>query len=74
MKIKIEKGIPAPPKRNKKYPLLEMEVGDSFLIPSEKAGSVWARTNKLRRDGLGDWRLAQVPDQKPFQHRVWRIK
>lgn len=74
MKIKIERGIPAPPKRGKMYPLLEMRVGDSFVIPSEKAPSVWARTNQLRKQGLGDWVLAQIPNEKPFKHRVWRTK
>ena len=74
MWIKIERGIPAPAKAGKKYPLLEMRVGDSFTIPSEKAPSVWALTNRLRKQGRGDWTLAQVPNEKPFKHRVWRIK
>lgn len=30
---KIERGIPVPPVRAPKYPLREMKVGDSFLIP-----------------------------------------
>ncbi len=34
--IKIEKGVPMGRTRfaAKKYPLFEMEVGDSFLVPS----------------------------------------
>lgn len=30
--IRIEKGVPVPVKCKTKYPLLEMEVGDSFFV------------------------------------------
>ena len=42
--IKIDKGIPIPPKisAKSKYPLSEMEVGDSFFVPGSvsKATSI----------------------------------
>lgn len=36
--FKIEKNIQIPPLRgaSKKYPLSEMEIGDSFLVPCDK--------------------------------------
>jgi len=36
VKFKVEKGIPAPKVKKgppRKYPWLEMEVGDSFFVP-----------------------------------------
>lgn len=40
--IKIEKGIPIPPGAGgwRKYPLGEMEIGDSFFAPGRKAGDI----------------------------------
>lgn len=35
--IKIEKGVPIPVKCKTKYPLMDMEVGDSFLIEETDA-------------------------------------
>ena len=50
MKIDIQKNIPIPISRNGrpfKYPLCEMEVGDSFFVPFEdrSANSVQASVN-----------------------------
>ncbi len=40
--IKIDKNIPPPPTRVR-YPIANMEVGDSFLIPNCLHGSISGR-------------------------------
>lgn len=36
-KIKIDKNIPEPKSNGRKYPFVRMEVGDSFLFPTDIA-------------------------------------
>lgn len=69
MEYKIEKGVPMSNRR--KYPLLEMEIGDSFHIPGIKttkypSGAIgYARiklgykfVSRKERDGIRIWRIA----------------
>jgi len=66
-KTKIEKNVPIPPiARSKKYPILEMEIGDSFYAEGKSARSsaycVGARTGRRyvsrpERDGYRIWRV-----------------
>lgn len=45
--FKIEKSVPKPaPIRRRKYPWLEMEIGDSFLVPG-------GRTERLANSAHG---------------------
>lgn len=75
MEIKIEKGIPIPvstkPTRLNRYPLKEMEVGDSIYDPKLKPNSFyllamnWKKMNgfsfkfKALKEGTGSrlWRV-----------------
>ena len=42
MTYKIERGFPIPlAARQEKYPLLDLEIGDSFLVPNEKRDLVY---------------------------------
>lgn len=78
MTYKIEKGIPI--KSKSKYPLVEMEVGDSFLVPfqgenksaqqSRISSYLWtiSNHNKLLK---GRKYSMRVLDEGI---RVWRIK
>jgi hypothetical protein len=43
--IKIEKGIPAPRDRWHKYPLMEMEVGDSIWLPKPEGDKIRKAAN-----------------------------
>ena len=63
--IKIEKGIPIYPHRNNRYPLGEMDIGDSFYINKVSRSGVYVCAKRknmkitIRNDGEG--------------YRVWRI-
>ena len=73
---KIEKGIPIPanattgPGTPRKYPLAEMEVGDSFLAPLNRKGSVKSRAS-LHARKTGRQFCVRVTEAGV---RVWRIK
>jgi hypothetical protein len=55
MEIKIEKGVPIPkrPKRKDKHLFIKMEVGDSFIIPSDWMTEIW-----YVEGGVRIWRTA----------------
>lgn len=68
--MKIEKNITMPGKKNAKYPWKEMEIGDSFVVPSDKgarfAGQAHAASKALGRA----FAVRQMPDRS---YRCWRI-
>ena len=74
MKITLVKGVKIPEKRAKKtfWPFLQMEIGDSFLVPPDKikscrsAASFWSM--KLGRR----FTVRSLPNEKGV--RCWRIK
>lgn len=82
--IKIEKGIPLPPKLHAnalKYPYLQMESGDSFFVAGGKMSSFYSAIKKLKERGLGHFeaRVVQggcrvwcVTPAKPDPHALER--
>lgn len=69
MTIKVEKGIPIPPKSSaSKYPYAQLEIGDSFFvkgkIANKFAASAYTQSKKLgikttvrnEKDGVRVWR------------------
>lgn len=69
IEIKIDKGIPMPSFSGKrKYPWLEMEVGDSFLFPRgmTKAGARATSSSASRRYAPKKFRTKG--------NRCWRVK
>lgn len=71
--FEIEKGVPAPSApRNAKYPFRNMEIGDSFFVPDDKASedalrssaSAFGKHNSIKlkvkrvEGGLRVWRIA----------------
>lgn len=55
--FKIEKGIPVPDSRKRKYPLKEMEIGDSFFVSFESGTILTGKMiNKLGANILGSSR------------------
>lgn len=73
--MKIEKGFPVPHARFRfKYPLWEMEIGDSFhvegdgqtIIRARNAISIWARRRNNERQFCTRKEDGGI--------RVWRIK
>lgn len=69
----IEKGIPFEPvrKRTIAFPLGEMEIGDSFVMPLHKRNSFTAALTYRRRNGLGGKFRTRMIDKETV--RVWRI-
>ena len=75
----VEKDIPVPEKssRDRKYPLDQMEVGDSFLVPTDPAMTV----SKLQKKASASVAYAHrtlggrrfVTRQVEGGVRVWRI-
>lgn len=66
--IKIEKGVPVPPGRDK-YPWADMDVGDSFFVATDKVENfkrnVYAKnrngkmfTARAEGNGVRVWRTA----------------
>ena len=66
--IKIEKNVPFPINTRKIYPIKEMQIGDSFLVPHKKASDV----SYLVTDGkkFGYRLICRTVDGGA---RVWRI-
>ena len=64
--IKIDKGIPMPSLT--RYPFDEMEVGDSFLVPSDNRTSV--STLVSRNHNGKKFSLRKMTDGT---YRCWRI-
>ncbi len=70
--IKIERGIPVPlnsVKRSSKYPLREMEVGDSFSIPKDQRLQLSSYMTSAGRDMNAKF----ISRQDGNIVRVWRV-
>lgn len=76
MSIKIEKGIPVPESnscigRNRIYPWVEMEVGDSFVYPQGKAKNrAWAAAYAASKRYGKKFTARTMEDGS---YRIWRI-
>ena len=70
--IKIEKNIPAPKVwGHTKYPLSDMEVGDSFEVPKGRHSSLsTARRTAQQRYTDRRWTIRRQHDGT---YRIWRI-
>lgn len=83
-KIKIEKGVPIPPRSNggreSKYPLSEMKKGDSFLITCDSSET--SKTSRRLNSAVGNYqkshgeefqfKIRTVPEEGGV--RIWRTK
>ena len=72
--FKIDKGVPMPklrggPGRNPIYPLGDMEVGDSFLVPGEKRSSLRSAIQMYGKRYGKRFSLRTVDGGQ----RVWRL-
>jgi len=75
MIYEIEHGIPVPPKRHPKYPLVDLEIGDSFFVPTTDV------KNMRRVAAAMSMATRRIPNHPRFTMRVlkdgmrvWRIK
>lgn len=68
MLVKIEKDIPLPEPKRRKYPWHEMEVGDSFIFP-HKHGQQYASVMS-RRHSPKKYAARMVGGK----YRIWRVE
>ena len=68
--IKIEKGIPIPPRRRGVpiYPFKRMKINDSFVIPND------TRRNGLYHNAEQQGIKIRIVKINKNQLRVWRVK
>ena len=76
MKIKIEKNIPVPA-RGYKYPIRDMEIGDSFLLDNEYSRknmqSIVGYISQFRKkNNLEAKFMARKVDENKI--RIWRYE
>ena len=72
----IENGIPAPSLRGRpaKFPLLTMNVGDSFAAPIAETNDVRCAVQNLRHRSLPEHRERKFVTRRDGQFiRCWRV-
>ena len=76
--IEIETGVPMPESkgvgRRLRYPLLEMEVGQSFFAPGRNAAQMSAYTGYVRRKYGKSFQARTLAENGVDGCRVWRIE
>lgn len=73
---RIDTDIPMPggrarPGPEPKYPLMSLEVGDSFSFPYDKRKTVQTRTYQIKRDTGREFAIRKADNNTA---RVWRTK
>ena len=70
--MKVDKNIPLPPVRNRKYLFLDkMEVGDSFFLDGGREDNIPILSTVFGRSRAGAWKFATRKLGSGI--RVWRI-
>jgi hypothetical protein len=69
MNIKIDDNVPMPMTWKNKYPLMEMEVGQSFVVPAETKIPAFRRVASFHRSDGRRFSVRKTPDG----YRCWRI-
>lgn len=71
--IEIDKNMPLPPTRGsaggKKYPITELEIGDSFLVTDATQRKVWGSVGSVAKRTGAKFTVRNVEGGV----RVWRI-
>ena len=67
---KIEKNIPAPQRTINNFPLSEMDINDSFLVPKEKRSSVQVAIRKYMNLNQNTSFVTKTLEDGTF--RIWR--
>ena len=76
MEYKIDKGIPLPAAvggRKPKYPLLDMQIGDSFFV-AKPPSVMYATTSYYSKKYGGEFTLAKWEENGVSGTRIWRVK
>ena len=72
MEIEVEAGIPAPPQTRRgvrKYPIIELGVGESFFVADGNPNSIAASACRFGRQLGRKYRTAKLAGGV----RVWRL-
>lgn len=70
-KVKIDKNVPLPAHHLQIYPWREMEVGDSFLVPTDtKSASLRVIASRNGRELGRTFSVRKTPEG----FRCWRVK
>ena len=72
MTLKIEKNIPFPTRGKSKYPIKELEVGDSFLVDASQRPSITAMLCRIYRNDPDKRYTTRTVSAGKI--RVWRVK
>ena len=79
--FKIEKGIQIPKSVKTRYPIRELEVGESFFVPTEdeldrskKRNSINGVIRGAKTGNKKEFTLRSVDDSNGIGLRCWRIK
>lgn len=67
---KIEKDV-FMPKQTNKYPLWDMEIGDSFSFPMKERVNIAGTASAYARRSNKKWSTRKINDRLG---RIWRIK
>lgn len=74
MQFEIEDGVPIPEKRTYKYPLSDLEVGQSIFVPNETHNRVRGHVESHKRRNGFDYVTRTVVENDIKGVRVWRTK
>lgn len=70
--IVIDKNVPFPPsKANKRYPLNEMEIGDSFFVASDR--KLFEGSGALHAQRPKKFTVRRTTEKDTPGFRVWRV-
>ena len=73
---KVEKNIPIPHHRIHRYPLLDLKVGDSFVVPINETKHVRSAIGRVHRNNIAlsfVTRTVNGRGKAGKQLRVWRV-
>ena len=73
-RIKIDKDVPMPAPGRRIYPFDQMEIGDSFEVPIERANSVTSSSNAFRVKHNKKLRLVRRSNTIEGTVRFWRVE
>jgi hypothetical protein len=74
--LPIEKNVPVPPRKNRKYPWYEMVIGDSFLVPcaQHEIELVECSITNCRNHAQKKTGWTFITRRTGRGMRVWRVK
>lgn len=69
--ISVDSAVPFPENEKFKYPWASMEIGDSFVFPTRKRGSVASSATKYGQRTGTKFAIRKISGE---ESRIWRTK